>query len=369
MRIAFISPTSGLGGGEMMMLTLATWCRDFGHSVLVLAPAEDDQWLPEEAERRGLDVHRFHRSGPLDVRCLRELTRVMRERRVDLVHGHMFTGAYFGVAAARMLRIPSVVTFHGGAEQTDVLRRRVVIKWAIRNSDVATVVAEQMRRDLSDALGARYSRLDVIANGMPEQRGDRRRVRAEIRLRDDEKLVTAIGSCCERKNHVALIHALVRLPESVPWRLAICGRDDDATAQIHAAIESHGVHDRVHLLGVRLDTGDVLAATDVFAMPSLWEGTPLALIEAMMAGKPCLASTAGGMPAMIEDGETGMLTAATDYDAIAKALGTLITDTALAARLGAAAKARAGSAYGLEKMCEQYQAIYASLGAKLQAAL
>ena len=368
MRIAFISPTSGLGGGEMMMLTLATWCRDIGHTVLVLAPIEDDQWLPEESIRRGLETHRFHRSGPLDVRCLRELTRVLRAHRTEIIHGHMFTGAYFGVAAARLLGIRSVVTFHGGAEQTDVLRRRVVIRWTIRNSDVATVVSEQMRLDLDTALGPRYSTIAVIANGMPDHRGDRTRVRTELRLRDDEKLVVAIGSCCVRKNHVALVHALAGLDRSIPWRLAICGREDDATDEIRAAIAARGVHDRVHLLGMRLDTGDVLAATDVFAMPSLWEGTPLALIEAMLAANACVASTAGGMPAMIDDGVNGFLVEATDIDAISTALASLITDPALASRLGAAARQRASSVYGLNTMCVQYQAIYTSLGARLNQA-
>ena len=271
MRLAFISPTSGLGGGEMMMLTLATWCRDVGHAVLVLGPTDGEQWLLQEAERRGLATHGFVRRGPIDLGCLRDLVRVLRRHRIELVHGHMFTGAYYGVAAARWVGIPSVVTFHGGAEQTDVLRRRVVIRWAIRNSDVATVVSEQMRLDLASALGPKYGSLGAIPNGMPVQPGDRLRCRSELSLRPEARLVTAIGSCCERKNHVALVHALAALPREVPWHLAICGREDDATATIAHAITTHGVQDRVHVLGIRRDVGDVLAATDIFAMPSLWE--------------------------------------------------------------------------------------------------
>ncbi len=361
MRIAFLSPTSGLGGGEMMMLTLATWCQKAGHDVLILAPIEADQWLPDEAERRQLETYRFRRRAPIDLRCLRDLSSAMRSHRTELMHGHMFTGAYYGVAAAKWCGIPSVVTLHGGAEQTDVLRRRIVIKWALRNADVATVVSEQMRIDLEAALGAPYGAVQVIANGMPEEHGDRRTVRAELGLRDDERLVVAIGSCCQRKNHVSLVHALAKLPREVPWRLAICGRVDDATDEIRAAIALHQVHDRVHLLGIRRDVGDVLAAADVFAMPSFWEGTPLALVEAMLAGKACVAAAVGGIPAMLDDGESGLLADPNDTDALASALGRLLADEALAARLGAAAKARAAVDYGLALMCDKYEAIYAAL--------
>lgn len=345
-----------------MMLTLATWCRDFGHTVLVLAPLEEDQWLQEESARRGIDTYTFRRSGPLDIRCLHEITGELRRHRIELIHGHMFTGAYYGVAAARLLKIRSVVTFHGGAEQTDRFRRRVVIRWAIRNSDVATVVSEQMRQDIADALGPAFGRLEVIVNGMPTPHGDRQRLRDELMIGADERLVVAVGSCCVRKNHVALVHALAQLPPSVPWRLAVCGREDDATAEIMAAIAHYNLHNRVHLLGVRLDVGDVLSATDVFAMPSLWEGTPLALIEAMMGARPCVASAVGGIPDMIDDGVSGLLVNPTATTELVHALGTLIQNAdGIATRLGSAAEIRARTGYGLDEMCTSYQAIYESV--------
>ena len=125
----------------------------------------------------------------------------------------------------------------------------------------------------------------------------------------------------------------------------------------------------MHLLGIRRDVGDVLAATDIFAMPSLWEGTPLALVEAMLVGKACVASTAGGMPEMIDDGVHGLLVEATDITALGSALGTLIRDAdGVAERLGSAAKKRAAAVYGLEQMCQQYKAIFDTLMARRAAA-
>jgi glycosyltransferase involved in cell wall biosynthesis len=360
MRLAFLSPNAGLGGGEMMMLTLATWCRDHGHDVLVIGPSDGDQWMNEEAERRGLAVHRFRRTGPLDVRFLSELASVIRRHRIELIHAHMFAAAYFGVAAARLTGTKAVVTYHCGSDQTDTLRRRVVLRWAIRNADEVTVVSEQMREDLADALGEGRERMQVVVNGMPRPVGDRRVVRDELGLSDDERLIVALGSCCVRKNHVALIHAVARMPQTArPWRLAIVGREDDATDELTAAIATHKLEGRVHLMGRRLDTGNVLLATDVFAMPSLWEGTPLALIEAMLAGKPPVVSAIGGMPEMIENEVHGLLVPPTDYDALAGALHRLVDDRdGCATAFGRAAEARASSVYGLEEMCQRYESIF-----------
>jgi glycosyltransferase involved in cell wall biosynthesis len=360
MRIAFISPNASLGGGEMMMLTLATWCRDQGHDVLVVAPSDGEQWLNEEAERRGIDTYKFRRTGPLDVRFLRELTHVLRMRKIELVHAHMFAGAYFGVAAARWLRIRSVVTFHCGSEQTALFRRRVIMRWILRNADEVTVVSEQMRDDLSRELGSGYERMQVVVNGMPTPVGDRGVVRRELGLADDERLIVALGSCCHRKNHVALVHALARMaPTTQPWRLAICGREDDATSDIRAAVDTHGLHERVDVLGRRLDTGNIFAATDIFAMPSLWEGTPLALIEAMLASKPSVASDIGGIPEMIDDGVHGLLVAPTDVDALARALRRLVTnEDGVASRCAVAAEHRASTVYGLTEMCNRYHQIF-----------
>ncbi len=360
MNIAFLTPNAGLGGGEMMLLTVATWFRDHGHRVLIMSPSDGDQWLNEESVRRGLPVHTFRRTGPLDLRFLTELARVLREKHIDVVHAHMFAGAYFGVAAARLAGSRSVVTYHCGSEQTETLARRVVMRLAIRNADEVTVVSEQMRDDLSDALGEGRDLMQVVLNGMPVPNGDRSVVRRELGLQEQERLIVALGSCCVRKNHVALVHALARIGQtSRPWRLAICGREDDATETIKAAIAAHGLGDRIHLLGRRLDTGNVLAATDVFAMPSLWEGTPLALIEAMLAGKPSVVSALGGMTDMIDDGVHGLLVQPNDYDALAVALRRLVDDEdGAASAFGREAQARAASVFGLEEMCQRYAAIF-----------
>jgi glycosyltransferase involved in cell wall biosynthesis len=118
--------------------------------------------------------------------------------------------------------------------------------------------------------------------------------------------------------------------------------------------------DRVHLAGQRQDVPDLLAAADVFVMPSLWEGLPLAILEAMLAQKAIVASVTSGIPEAINDGQEGLLVPPGDEAALAEALGRVLSDAALRSRLAAQARARALREFTVECMTDQYERLYAS---------
>jgi glycosyltransferase involved in cell wall biosynthesis len=119
-----------------------------------------------------------------------------------------------------------------------------------------------------------------------------------------------------------------------------------------------GIADRAHILGHRGDIPDLLAAADVYAMPSLWEGLPMALLEAMFAGKAIVASRASGIPEAIDEGKDGLLADPGDEVQLATALGRLITDANLRNRLGTAARARAEKEFSAAVMTEAYERAY-----------
>jgi glycosyltransferase involved in cell wall biosynthesis len=120
-----------------------------------------------------------------------------------------------------------------------------------------------------------------------------------------------------------------------------------------------GVGHRLHLLGLRSDIGNVLAGADVFVLPSLSEGVPLALLEAMLAERPIVATTAGDVPTVLDGGRAGVLVPPGDAAALANALGALLDDPAEARRLSEAAVRRARLEYSLQQMTERYAELYA----------
>jgi glycosyltransferase involved in cell wall biosynthesis len=199
------------------------------------------------------------------------------------------------------------------------------------------------------------TQLRVIANGVPAPAGDGGAVRREIGVADGELLLVAAGSLVERKGHAVLLRALVGI--SAPWRLAIAGQGVERDALL-ALAASLGMSDRVHLLGQRADIGSWQRAADVFVMPSLWEGLPLALLEAMFTGSAIIASRTSGIPEAITDGVEGLLVPPGDVPALGAALARVLTDAPLRHALGAAARRRAEGHFSMERMTSAYEALY-----------
>ncbi len=355
--IAQMLESDGPGGAELLTLRLSEGLRARGHEVVPVGPAQGRGWLGELFRARGFSTETFSLRHPLDWACARQLESVMRRRRVDVVHSHEFTMAVFGAAAARLAGCGHVITMHGNQVMTSRWRRRAALRAAFRFSDSVVAVSVDTKRHLDERLGLRPGIVEVVANGVFVPPGDRDRVRRELGVDQDDLLVMASGSLVERKGHAVLIRALAGLDRALPWRLAIAGQGREREA-LEALGASLGVTDRVHILGFRDDMPDVLAATDICTMPSLWAGHPLSLLEAMAAGKPIVASETSGIPEAMTSEREGLLTPPGDVGALGAALDRLLRDAELRTRLGAAASARAAADFSLDAMITAYEALY-----------
>lgn len=350
------------GGAELVLVRLAEELRRRGHRVIPVGPAKGVGWLGEQLRRVGFEPRTFTLRRPLDWRCARDLAQMLRELGVDIIHSHEFTMAVYGTAVARLIGRPHVITMHGNETMTSVLRRRVALRWAFRNSRRSVACSRATKESLDRDLGLPSGRLGVVLNGVPHPEGVPDAVRREIGLREGELLLFAAGTIVPRKGHMVLLQALQRLRDGgspVPWRLAIAGwRTGEEAARLDAFIAEHGMGDRVRLLGQRQDVPDWLAAADIFVMPSLWEGLPLAVLEAMLAGKVVVATWTSGIPEAVTDEEHGLLVPPGDPEALARALDRVLGSVALRRQLSHAARARAEREFTLAAMTDQYEAIY-----------
>ncbi len=361
LRVAVLSETNSIGGAEVMSLELSECLISRGHDVTLFVPGDTSSWMYRSCIKRGIPVTLFERSGIFDLKFLHRLYRDLKSGGFDVVHGHLFGMSFYAALLGLLARIPSVITLHNGADQTAYLRRRLALRFAIQKSSGCTVVSERMRIDLLSDLGSIAKRLVVIPNGVKNRKGVRSTFRNELGLSDSEKLVVAVGSCCIRKNHVALINALASIPRELPWRLAIAGREDDATPMLMSAIEENSLEGRVHLLGAREDIPNILAAAEVFAMPSFWEGMPLALIEAMQAGVACIASDVGGVSEILTDGTDGFLFDLNDKGDFEDKILTLLSNDTLREEMSARAQSRSMENHSITGMCDAYENMYYSV--------
>ncbi|HEY6947257.1 MAG TPA: glycosyltransferase family 4 protein [Gemmatimonadales bacterium] len=362
--VALMLESDGPGGAENMLLQLAEELRRRGYGICPVLPAKGLGWLAAECRKRGFEPETFSLRRPLDWRCLQGLIEVLRRREVDLVHSHEFTMAFYGAAAARWLHKPHVITMHGGQRVLSHWRRRIAFRWSMRRSRAVAAVSGATRQLFLDALHLQPDAITVVHNGIvPPPPGNRAAVRRELGLAESEVLILSVGNLYPVKGHGVLLEALIQLAARTdlpPWRMALAGRGRETERLKQFATENR--LDRVHFLGHRSDVPDILAAADAWVMPSLSEGLPLALLEAMFAGKAIVASAVGGIPEAIVPERDGLLVPPRDPPTLAAALARVIASPDLRAALGRAARERAVSGFSVAHMADDYERLYAEAG-------
>jgi glycosyltransferase involved in cell wall biosynthesis len=368
LRIAMMLESDGPGGAEMMVLRLSEELRRRGHTVVPVGPEHGIGWLGDHFRRAGFKPEVFRLRRPIDPGCVRGLVDLFREHRIDAVHSHEFTMAVYGAAASQLLNLPHVITMHGGLNVGKTLRRRIALRWAMRHSDQMVMVSKATQRQFATALSVHESKFVVVPNGIPPASGDSGGVRAEFGIDEGDTVLLAVGTLERHKGHQVLLDALARL-ESVTlpsrWRLIIAGgRGGDQHQSLLDSIRNNGWDDRVRIVLDRNDVADLLALADVFVMPSVWEGLPMALLEAMLAGKAIVASAIAGIPEAIVSGREGLLVPPADVAALADALRLLLANAAHRAVLGRAAAERARRDFTIAVMADRYQALYEAAKSK-----
>ena len=357
LRIGQLIASDGPGGAERIFAGLSRALQASGCEVVAFLPARGEGWLERQLEGSGVALERFRIERALSPRFAAWLTGAFRHQRLDLVHSHEFSFAVYGAWAARRAGIPHVITMHGGRYHAQHLRRRLALRLAAAGSCRLVAVSEPTRAALSRDLRLPASRIALVPNGVSFQPAAASTIRAELGLAPSARIALAVGNLYPVKGHTHLVAALGRLaPRHPDLHVVIAGRGELAEALAGQAWEL-GVGDRLHLVGLRSDIPNLLAGADLFVLPSLSEGLPLALLEAMFAGRPIVASDVGGIGAALGD-EGGLLVPPRSAEALAAGMDRALSDAKLRTSMAARACARAQAEFSLEVMTRRYAALY-----------
>jgi len=277
------------------------------------------------------------------------LVRLLRAEAPDVVHAHMPLSGFLGRIAARAAGVPHIAyTCHGFLfNQPSPLPRRaasLAMEWSAgKVTDLFMTVSQEEAADARRLGIAR--RPIVIGNGRdpavfrpdPQARAE---VRAAMGVPEDRVVVVIVSRLVRHKGHPELLAAMAAVPDAELWvvgdRLS-----SDHGEDLEPFFAASGLGDRLRRLGYREDTAAVLAAADIFALPSHFEGLPMSVIEAMMTGLPVVATAIRGPREQVVDGETGFLVPPHAVAPLAEALQRLAADPALRAAMGAAGLVRA----------------------------
>ena len=361
MRIAHLIECDGPGGAERVIAHLAAALQRAGNDNVVFVPAHGEGWLAAQLHGSGVVVDHFQLDRPFSPAFARSLAHAFRRHQISVVHSHEFSMAVYGAWAAWYAGIPHVITMHGGRYYAGRLQRRLAMRAAIATSGRTVAVSASLARALSRDLAIRESRIRTIPNGIPYEPPACVTLREELGLGPADRLLVSVGNLYPVKGHQYLIDAVARLSDRHPHlHVAIAGRGDLAQPLASRARE-HGLADRVHLLGLRSDVAAILAAADIFVLPSLSEGLPLAILEAMFAARPIVASDVGEVAVALAHGEAGMLVAPGNAEALAQSIDKLLSNPRQARELGARGAERAAAEYDLARMVHRYQATYGEL--------
>jgi glycosyltransferase involved in cell wall biosynthesis len=300
-----------------------------------------------------------------DLRALWHLLRVMKEERFDIVHAHSTKAGLLGRLAARVAGVPVIVfTAHGWAfADGRPWWQRVVLALGERiGGRLATRIVCVSQHDRELAVRWRVAspaRLVVIRNGLTLERrtaGSAGTLPRTPAVRPGP-VICFVGRLAAPKDPLTLLEAFREISRGT---LMIVG-DGPLRGAVDDFVGRHALGRRVILTGARSDVPALLASADIFVLSSRWEGLPLAIIEAMMAGLPVVATRVGGVPELVVDGTTGLLVPPSNAAALAAALRRLLGDGELARRMGAAGRRKALQEFSLDRMLRETSDLYESL--------
>lgn len=357
--VLHLSSSSGPGGAETVVASLAAGLdASRYHSVVCLFR---DGWLRDRCERLGLETHVVRMTGMLDLGWLRRFGRLLRDHGVGLIHAHEFGANTYGTLAGRLARIPVIATVHGRSYYADGGRRRLAYR-VVSRAAVMVAVSEDVRRFVVERTGVSARRVRVVYNGIgpagPVSGEARGRLRADLGIRDGERVVAVVGSLYGVKGHRYLLEAAPSVLEACPSTVFLIAGRGECEAALREQARSLGIDARVRFLGFRQDVPALLAICDVFVQPSLSEGLSIAILEAMAAARPVVTTRVGGNPELVVDGQTGVLVEHSDAGRLASAVTRILTDPAEARRLGENGLSRVRSRFTIGAMVTEYEAIY-----------
>ncbi len=311
-------------------------------------------------QQEHVQIHEMGLTGGNDCVLPLKLARLFRRTRTDIVHTRNPEAFFYGLLGARLAGVRAVIHSEHGRTFPDKLHRMFLQRLFIRFTDRVFAVSEQLKRDLATHVGLPASRIDVIYNGVnPDKfRGaDRSAIRRELGVHDNEIIIGCVGRLAPVKNYGLLLQAVPGLLTSHDVTVMFVGEGTERPI-LEALTESLQIRQRVRFLGHRDDLRDLLAAMDVFVLPSHSEGMSNTLLEAMAAGVPVVASAVGGNTEIVRDQQDGLIFPAGDIEQLHTRLALLCNNSPYRQHLGQSGYARVVRAFSIQAMIARYEELY-----------
>ncbi len=374
-RIFAVIAASGAGGAEQVFATLLQRLDPERFEVTVACHGEGS--MLETYRRNAVGVSSFDLVDLRRVTTITKLAAMMRESRSDVVHTHLWTADVLGGMAARLARIPRVVSSVHGAYflpigVTGVRRmRRLAFSRIYRliylRCDRVIAVSRYVADDLATRPGVRvaHDRIRVVENGVDIDDPDRMiatGMGSSDRWGSGSPRIAVVANFFPYKGHRYLIQGIPAVLAEFPRARFVLAGEGESRPSMTALAEQLGVAERVTFTGEISDALDLIRKSDLFVLPSVSsEGLPITLVEAMALGRPVVTTRAGGIPEIAEDGVTARVVEPRDASALSSAIVSVLKDRHFAGRMAEQAQVVARERFSADRMARRTEELYLEL--------
>lgn len=356
-----------IGGGETHLLDLVDNLDKNVFDPVVLSFTDGP--MVDRLKSMGITTHIIPTTKPFDFTKWKQVKRLMQAEKVELVHAHGTRANSNVTWAARQLNLPLVYTVHGWSfhdNQSFPLKKlRVLGEKYLTNKSSVNISVSNSVHETGKKYFSNY-RSVIIPNGINQQKFDPSRslkdIRSELGISKDTILILFLARFTEQKQPLTMIRSFCKAAaQQSNLRLLMVG-DGELKREADALVANSGMSDKIIMLPFRQDVPDILAAADIYVLPSLWEGLPLGLLEAMAMGKAVIASKADGTKEVIQHNINGIMVNVENLESeVSQAIIQLGNDATLRQRLGEAARATITNTYSAARMTRQVEEIYRRL--------
>ena len=373
--ILFVIDGLEFGGGERTFLQLIQGlsCVEYGIHVATSLEGDFFKILTE----MGIDVVPLDLKRRVNVKNIKRLSEIIRERKISIVHSQGGRADFYARMASKMLKpkvkIVNTVAMPVKGYDVGVFRKGVYrfLDWfSERYVDRFIVVSEVLRDALLSSYKIQPDKVIKIYNGIEldeyrpngkEVRSQKSEVRREFGIAKDVPVIGAIGRMVWQKGFEYLIQAIPDIVQDVPDAKFLLVGDGPLRERIEALSKELRVRDNMIFTGFRSDIKEILCAVDLLVIPSLLEGFPMVILEAMAMAKPIIATNIDGITEQITDGVNGILVPPKDPSALAKGVIRVLNNKELAMTMGLSARKKVEQEFSVEKMVAETEKVYLSL--------
>lgn len=361
-RILQLRASGQLLGAERVVLELANFLPEFGHDVIIGIPVEPHQPFPDfakEAKEKGYETICFPISSAFDLSIVKHIKEYVRKNDIDIIHSHGYREDFYAWLAKSGAKL--IATNHLWKRTTFRLKVYAALDaWLLKKFDAIIAVSAPVKDDMA-RVGIPIQKTKLISNGIdttiyskPINQND---ARQSLSLPNEHIIIGSLGSLTIEKGIDLLTRAFKEVHNQHPnIHLLITGEGPEKES-LASLVEELELTEHVTFSGRRSDINNIFSAIDIFALPSLNEGLPMAMLEAMAAGKAIIASDVGDVSTALIPG-TGILVRASETSDLRDALTQLIITPSLIKELGKKAKQRVSEHFSASSMAKQYAQTY-----------